>query len=298
MTKALLKNWKWLGYLVYAVLLTTGLLYYRFPSDRIRAYLVSELGRADPPMNLSLKTVRPGFPPGVDLIDVAVAVRETPQKHLLQAKDISIVPAVWTFLSGSTQYCFDIHAYHGNIEGRVRFKRNGVKAPLKTSLQFKGIDIGLHPYLPPLVGREVSGVLEGTVQYAGYQNNLIEGTGQGAIVISDGKVKLLQPILGLDSIDFDRFSVKMALKDRKIAVTHAQLEGRTIKGDLSGTITLKTDLSRSMLDLKGTMEPLGGLLGNIKGNAAALTFLRQGLKKLNRSFVIQGTFRNPVFRFS
>jgi len=299
MTKRiLLKNGKWPAYLLYVVLLTTGLLYYRFPSDTIRACLVSEVARAHPSMILSLKTIRPGFPPGIDLIDAGISLRETPQKHLLKAGNIFIAPAVWSFLSGAPQYRFDARAYNGDIEGHVRFESRGAKASFTTSLTLKGIHIGLHPYLPSLVGRDVSGVLEGDIQYTGQRNRLMEGAGQGTIVISDGKVELLQPVLGLDAIDFDRLSMKMALKDRKIDLTRAEVAGRTIKGELSGTITLKPDLSRSMLDLKGTMEPLGGLLGNLKGNAATLTFLRQGLKKLNRSFVIQGTFRNPVFRFT
>ncbi|MDQ1333717.1 MAG: Type secretion system protein GspN, partial [Thermodesulfobacteriota bacterium] len=46
-----------------------------------------------------------------------------------------------------------------------------------------------------------------------------------------------------------------------------------------------------------TIEPLSGLVGNMQGDAATLTFLRQGLKKLSRSFVIQGTFQRPIFRF-
>jgi type II secretion system protein N len=297
MVRAGLKYGKWLGYLIYTVLLTTGLLYYRLPLDTIQAYLASKAAGADPPMVLSLKAIQPGFPPGVDLIDVGISLRETPQRHLLQAGRISIVPAALSFLSGAPRYDVDAHAYNGDIEGYVSFERHEMDSPFTTSLRLKGIHIGLHPYLGPLVGRDVSGVLDGAIHYAGQQNRFVDGVGQGAIVLSDGSVKLLQPIMGLDSLNFDRLSMEMALKDRKLALNRVQLDGPTIKGELSGTITLNTDISSSRLDLKGTMEPLGGLLGIMKGDAAALTFLRQGLKKLSRSFVIQGTFRKPVFRF-
>ncbi len=297
MVRAFLKHGKWIGYVIYTVLLTTGLLYYRFPSDKIHAYLVSAAAGTDPPMVLSLKAVRPGFPPGIHLIDAGISLRETPQQDLLRADSISITPAAWSFLSGAPRYHFEAHAYNGDIEGHVGFEQYATDAPFATSLRLKGIHIGRHPYLASLVGRDVSGVLGGAIQYAGQQNRLIDGAGQGTIVLSDGGVKLLQPILGLDSLNFDRLSMEIALKDRKVSLNRVQLEGRTVKGELSGAITLNTDLSKSRLDLKGTMEPLGGLFGNSKGDAAALSFLRQGLKKLRRSFVIQGTFRNPVFRF-
>jgi type II secretion system protein N len=297
MTKAILKNGKWLGYLIYTVLLTTGLLYYRFPSDTIQAFLVSKVAGADPPMVLSVKTLRPSFPPGVDLVDVELSLRETPQQDLLRAGSISIAPAAWSFLSGAPRYHFDIHAYNGDMAGHVRFERHAIEAPFTAFLRLKGLHIGLHPYLLSFLGRDVAGVLHGDIHYAAQPNRLMEGAGQGTMVISDGRVTLLQPVLGLKAIDFDRLTVKMALKDRRVSLTHVELEGRTIKGELSGTIILNADLSTSRLDLKGTMEPLGGLLENMKGNTATLSFLRQGLKKLRRSFVIQGTFRNPVFRF-
>jgi type II secretion system protein N len=297
MRKAVLKNGKWLGYLIYTVLLTTGLLYYRFPSDIIQAYLVSEVAGADPPMVLSVRALRPSFPPGVDLVDVEISLRETPQQDLLKAGSISIAPAAWSFLSGAPRYHFDAHAYNGDIEGHVRFERHAIDAPFATSLRLKGLHIGLHPYVMSLLGRDVSGVLDGDIHYAARPDRLTDGDGQGTIVISDGRVNLLHPILGLDAIDFDRLTMKMDLKDRRVSLTRVELEGRTIKGELSGTIILNTDMSRSRLDLRGTLEPLGGLLENMKGNTATLSFLRQGLKKLRRSFVIQGTFRNPAFRF-
>jgi len=291
------KHGKWIGYLIYTVLLTTGLLYYRFPSDTIKTYLVSKIASADPPMVLSLKALRPSFPPGVDFIDVGIALRETPQQEMLRASSISITPAVWTFLSGEPRYHFDAYAYDGDIEGHVRFERYATDAPFTTSVSLNGIHIGRHSYLVPLVGRDVSGVLDGTIHYRAQQNKFVDGAGQATIVISGGSVKLLQPILGLDSLNFDRLFMEMALKDRKVSLKRVQLDGKTVKGELSGTITLNADLSRSRLDLKGTMEPLGGIFGNTKVDVAALNLLRQGLKKLRRSFVIQGTFKNPEFRF-
>ncbi len=297
MTNIMQKKWKWFGYVLYGIFLTTGLLYYRFPSDTIKAYVESAVVRANPRILLSLKGLRPGFPPGIDLVDARISLKETPQKPLLRAKDMAIMPVAWSFLSGTPEYYVDAHAYQGDIKGRVCFDRHDMKAPFAASLLLKGIHVGRHPYLPPLVGRNVSGVLDGKIDYSGQRDRLMDGAGQGTLVISDGRVQLLQPVLGLDSLDFDRLSMKMALKDRKVVLTRLELEGPAIKGELSGTIALRSDLSRSRLDLRGTMEPLGGLFGNIKADESALRFLRQGLKGLSRSFVIQGTLRNPEFKF-
>jgi hypothetical protein len=91
--------------------------------------------------------------------------------------------------------------------------------------------------------------------------------------------------------------MKMTLKNKKVALSDVGLEGRAVKGQLSGTIILNNDIPASRLDLRGTIEPLGGLFGNLKGDSNSLKFLRQGLKNLKRSFVIRGTLRDPEFKF-
>ena len=91
--------------------------------------------------------------------------------------------------------------------------------------------------------------------------------------------------------------MKMKLKNKKMTLSDVGLQGPAVKGQLSGTITLNNDIPASRLDLRGTIEPLGGLFGNLKGGSNSLKFLRRSLKNLQRSFVIRGTFRDPEFKF-
>jgi type II secretion system protein N len=298
MKRFILKSGKWFGYVIFTIVATMGFLYLRFPAEAVKTVLISEAAGADPPMLLSLKGVRASFPPGVALTDVGVALKKTPQEDLLRAERISVTPAVWSWVTGTPRYRFDAHAYNGAIEGQVHLGRHAVDAPLDAAVRLRDIQIGLHASLQSLVGRDVSGVMAGELFFEGHRSRLMGGTGEATIVISDGKVALPQPILGLSSIDFDRLSAKVSLKDQRVMVSHVRLEGRAVKGELSGTIILNADVERSRLDLKGTLEPLGGLLGNTAGRASGLSLLSQGLKKLRRSFVIQGTFLDPVFRFS
>jgi type II secretion system protein N len=288
---------KWFGYGVFTVVVTMAFLYARFPSEAVRAYLISEAACADPPMDLSLRGVRPSFPPGVTLVEAGIAPKGTPGEDLLRARTVTVRPAMWSWVTGRARYLFDAHAYNGHIAGHVHVKGDTSDPLFSTAISLKGLQIGLHPSLSSLLGQEVAGLLEGEIVYEGGRNHLMGGTGEGTIVISDGKVKLPQPILGIEAIDVDRLSMKASLKDKRVSVAHVTVEGRAIKGELSGTIVLNPDVAGSRLDLKGIMEPLGGLLGNVKANAGALSFLNQGLKRLRRSFVIQGTFKNPAFRF-
>jgi len=293
----IIRHARWLGYAFYAIALTAGLLYYRFPSNALKRYLVSEAAAARPPMALSLKGLHPQWPPGIHLDGVELSLRESLQQNLLQAETISIVPALWTLASRAPRYHVHAHAYEGDIMGHVRLQEKAAGAPFSTTLDFRDLHIGLHSYIRSLLGRPVEGKLNGRIRYAGPRDRLMDGEGEGTLVVSNGKVTLPQPILGLTAIEFDRLSATISLKDRKVVLTRVQLDGKALKGELSGTITLNLNPWRSTLDLKGTVEPLGGLVEHLKGDAATLGFLRQGLKKLGRSFVIQGVMEKPTFRF-
>ena len=297
MKKAIRKKGKWIGYLLYCVLLTVALLYYRFPSESIAAYLESAVSKANPRILLSLESLRPGFPLSVDLIGAKMSFKKAPQKPLLSVKNLSLRPEAWAFLHGTQVYHFNVHAYDGNINGNVRFEDQERMDSFTATMQLRDLRIGRHPYLSPLIGRDVSGVLGGDIVYTGQYNNLIAGAGEAILNISGGSVQLLQPILGFESLQFDRLSMKMKLKNKKMTLSDVGLQGPAVKGQLSGTITLNNDIPASRLDLRGTIEPLGGLFGNLKGESNSLKFLRRSLKNLQRSFVIRGTFRDPEFKF-
>ena len=297
MKRIILKNGKWIGYLLYCVLLTLGLLYYRFPSESIAAYLEAAVSRANPRILLSLDSLRPGFPLRVDLIGAKMSFRKAPQKPLLNVKDFSLRPEVWSFLRGTLIYHFNIHAYDGNINGNVRFEDRKRMDSFAAAIRLKDLHIGRHPYLSSLMGRDVSGVLGGDIVYTGQYDNLTGGVGEAFLNISGGSLKLLQPVLGFQSLQFDRLSIKMKLKNKKMTLSDVGLQGPAVKGRLSGTILLNNNIQASRLDLKGTIEPLGGLFGNLKGKSDSLKFLRQSLKNLQRSFTIRGTFSNPEFKF-
>jgi hypothetical protein len=83
---------------------------------------------------------------------------------------------------------------------------------------------------------------------------LIEGSGAADLRLSDGRLELLQPILSLDSIDFDQVSIKMALQNRRINLTQVALEGPNMRGTLSGIINLGKEIGNSRLDLRGTIS--------------------------------------------
>jgi type II secretion system protein N len=143
----------------------------------------------------------------------------------------------------------------------------------------------------------VEGTLDGTVSYRGQRNPLMDGSGQANLRLSQGRVELLQPFITLESIDFNEMEIEVVLKKQQINLSRLELKGQQLHGTLSGTITLKQELAKSGLDLRGTIEPFAGLFKGTAGTSDTVQFFKQRLKGGAFPLVIQGTVGEPKINF-
>lgn len=299
MKRLISKNKKYLGYILYAILLMIVLLYYRFPSDAFCEYLEATAEKVAPPLLLSVENVQPSLSLGLRFLGTELSLKKDPHISLFNAESLLIRPEIWSLLKGEFEFCFDCLAYSGDVKGCVHLGEHGIKGPFSTSIELQDLRIDDHAHLSSLIGRDVKGVLDGTITYRGQGNLLIAGTGEADLRISEGQIELLEPILGGEPIDFDELRIKMVIKNRRIDLRDVELMGRALQATLSGSIRLKTELLESNLNIRGTIEPLAGFFESVKGSSYTntLRFLRQRLKKGKLSFIIHGTLNNPGFRF-
>jgi type II secretion system protein N len=289
---------KWLGYLLFALILTVALLYYRFPSDAVRDYLQATAGRATPALVLSVDSIEPRFPIGLKFADTQVALKDTPDKVILRADSLLLKPQLWSLLRGRPEYCFHCMAYKGDLIGCVYLEKDHKRRSIDTEIELSNVHIGDHTYLSHLISRHIEGTLGGTVSYKGQYNPLMDGSGEANLKLSQGRVKLLQPILTFESIEFDEMEIEMALKKQDVKVTRLELKGKELHGTLSGTITLKEEFARSSLDLRGTIEPFAEFFKSTPGTQDTVKLFKQRLKRGTLSFVIHGTLREPRIEFT
>ena len=296
MKQTISKRKKYLGYTSYAVLLTVALLYFRFPGDAFKEHVQATLKEVFPRHLFSVGHLRPSFPPGLGLFETAVVSGATPDVNLFEADSLVIRPDPWSLLKGKTKYRFDCRAYGGEIRGSIQCAEENGEPPFTAFVELLNIDLGRHAYLSQLVGKRLKGALNGVITYGGQGEFPGKGEGEAHLRLSHGSVELKEPILRLESISFDDLLLNMVLKDGKIELTRGELEGREIEGSLSGSIVLKRVFSKSALDLKGTIAPLGDLFGGAKGASHILKFFKQDLGKKKFGFSIRGTFERPKFQ--
>jgi type II secretion system protein N len=291
------KNRKWFGYVLYAVLITAGLLYFRFPAEAIKDYLETKGERSNAPYSLSIGQVSPSLPFGLKLLETQVSQSANPNKIIFQADRLSIRPTIRTLLRGKLKFCFEGLAYDGVLRGCADFSEKKLQAPLSASISLDQVHMGQFDF-PRLIGRHVEGSLDGTLTYNGRSNFLIEGSGEADLRLSDGRLELLQPILSLDSIDFNQVTVKMALQNQKINLTQVALEGPQMRGTLSGIITLRKEIGKSRLDLRGTIEPYSDFFKSLPGTLDIVKLFKRRLKRGTLSFIVRGTLTEPSIQFT
>ena len=292
------KNKQWFGYLLFALILTVALLYYRFPSDALLDYLETTAERVNPRLVLSVDYVEVGFPIGLKFGETEVALKDVPNGVILRADSLLLKPKIGSLLRGKPDFSFHCLAYEGDISGCVYFNKDLTRGSIDTEIELKDIRLGDHGYLSHLIGRHVEGTLGGTVSYKGQYNVLTDGSGEANLNLSQCRLELLEPFLAFESIDFSEIEIEMALKKDKIKVTRLEMKGQELHGTLSGTITLKEEFAKSSLDLRGTIEPFAAFFKSTPGTHDTVELFKQRLKRGTLSFVINGTLGDPRINFT
>jgi type II secretion system protein N len=287
----------WLAYILYGLLLTGVLLYCLFPSDAVRDYLVASVQKANPDLGLSIERVAPSLKLGMKVLGMKVSHKAKGEGTLFEVESVMVRPKLLSLLQGERSFSFKGVAYGGQFKGHAQFNEDKPEKPLILDLELKDVQMEKYEDLHRLIGRRINGGVNGTLTYAGKGGSPIEGDGEADLRFYSGEVELLQPLLGLQSIDFDELWVKLLLKNRKIELTRAELIGPNLRGTISGRVILREELMGSGLDLKGTIEPLGEFYKSLASDPLTKQFVNQRLRGGKLSFAIQGGMDKPRIRF-
>jgi type II secretion system protein N len=256
------------------------------------------LEEARPDLILSYRKLLLSFPVGLDLRHVDLFLRESRELPVFSADRFSLSPQIISLFRKTPEFRVRGHSYGGDLKGLFHFEDMEMSGPFMATLDLKDLNIGRYTRLSKMISHEISGILSGHLQYRNTTGDWIEGWGDADLNISEGAIDLREPILGLSAIKFDQISAVAALEKRRIVLKKVAFTGPALKGYLKGEIFLRHNLNLSSLNLKGSLEPLGGALNGLKDETGVLKMLRQGFKGLKRDFVIRGTLSLPVFRFT
>jgi len=274
---------KWLLYLLFALVLTVFFIYYLFPADQIKNYMVFHLNKAHPDINITIDQIKPAFPPGVWLYDVTIyQTNDT----LLILKQIKVAPNLLSLFGSKIIFFFKANTCDGTIDGKGELAYDTAFRKIHIDATFSDIQISeIHALR--------SGVLAGHVIYS--KDSASGEDVRAMLSISDSEIELLNPILLLESIAFNIIESDIVVKNRKLQFKQCSLKGHQMDGSIAGSIILKKPLERSVLKLVGTIRPNPTFIASMEKDLPKHLIPKKFFSKNGLPIKLSGTIEKPNF---
>jgi len=237
----------WFLYSLYAVVLAGIFVYYLFPAERLKTFVVLQANRIYPAGRVSVDTAGLVFPPGVRLHTVRLDHAAGP---VLLADDVAIYPHLKSLLSDRKVFSFQMTAHEGLVSGTAEMQGRQV---VSVDAVVSGMNLSGIPVLQQLSAGRIEGILAATIAYAAGVGK--PETVNAAVDIRQMAVALMPPFLGLDHVRFEKVHADALLRNQRLEVSRIDLTGDQIEGTLAGTASLSQDLMQSVVNMSGTIMP-------------------------------------------
>ena len=285
---AIRKRSMYLIYLFYGCLLTGVLLVVRFPAETLRQYCAGAVERVLPGATCSIGRIDYDFPLALRIRDIRVTLTHKPEEVLLFIKHLSVD------VEPRQKSCRLLaEAYDGRHGCRLLIKGDTL---VLEDFKIHHFDLGQWGALQTLLGRKVSGFLDVTGAYAGSLGKLMAGEAKGAVAVREGSMELLQPILSLNTLNFQNVETEFHMKEQTVTMRKGNFHGSEFNGTFSGTFRVIDPLGSGTLGVSGILTPLSLADVDPRWKNRA-TILQTRYKQATLPFVISGTLAGPLFRF-
>jgi type II secretion system protein N len=275
-------------YFLYACLLTGVLLVVRFPAGTLRHYCTGAMERILPGTTCSIGGINYDFPLTLCMRDIRVTRLHSPEDILVVIKDLWV--RAEPRQSGARLLA---EAYGGRHECRLQIRG---KVLTLADIKIRHLDLGQWGGLQGLLGRKVSGFLDVTGTYMGRWGELMAGEAKGVVAVREGSVELLQPILSLNTLNFQNVETEFHLQNQSVTMAKGNLHGVEFNGTFAGILQLTEPLGSGALGVSGELTPLAPADADPQWKNRA-SILQTRYKQTTLPFVISGTLAGPLFRF-
>jgi type II secretion system protein N len=242
-----MKTKSWILYVFYAVVVAVFFLYYLFPSQILKNYIIAQASRVNPDFRLTAGKAELVFPFKIRLHNVDL---DHVSDRLLQAEQVTIAPRLLSLIGKKNVFAFSLKAYQGLITGTAEIA-DGQRLMLNAVAS--KIQLADMQALNKLSTNRVEGVLEGTLNYAAGNGRL--ETLNFNFKIINMTIILAVPFFTLEKIRFDNVQAEAVLQNQQLKISQVILTGDQIEGNLSGYALINNDVRNAIVNLSGTVMP-------------------------------------------
>ena len=283
---------KWFVYLTFIITVMVFLIYYLFPSEFVKRYIIFKISQINPDLEVSIGHVFPTFPPGLRFDTVSF---EYAGNRMLDAVEMRVVPRLASVLRARKILLFSLNAYSGSVIGRAYIIARNKNGQFDIQAIISGMQLADIPVIKNQSAFKLSGVLGMEISY---QNRPKSGnTFRARMEILDSELQSENLFLNQDLMAFERIEAYLFMRDRRIELESCNFTGDQFDGTLSGFGVLKNPVNKSTIELSVRLNPHHSFLSQQDGNLppAILNALKSETEDI--SILIRGSIENPSFSF-
>jgi len=281
---------KWVLYSGYVIVVTLFFLYVLFPADAAMEYFSGYLAKHHPEYAVTADTVKPSFPPGLNLRTVSIAYKGD---TWIDLERVRVRLHYLSVFSPSKKVFFTGRAYSGDLKGSMDVQKEEPAYRMTMAAELKGIRLEEIEYLQTLSGRKLAGRLDSTIDFG--RDKKAENSLNVTLHVADGEVGLTNPVFSINNLSFDKLEAELVVNRRSLKLKRCEINGDQVEGDVTGVVLFRQPFERSRLEFKGNVIPQHLLMASLK--KALPKSLLPSKKTGEKGFPVKlyGTIEKPKF---
>jgi type II secretion system protein N len=281
-------------YLLYACILTAVLLYIRFPTEKFKQYCQKRVEYVLTDSVCTIDRISYHFPLSLVASNLQITqIVDGTESNLLFSR-LAIAPDLQNF---AKVLQINGEFYQGNFTLKLH-----VDIPAKSfqlsDVQIKGFNLDEWASHYNLLERKVAGSVEFSGNYQARYDSPLDGIGTGNLIVAAGSMELLQPVLSLANLEFDKIFVDIKYEKELLQFIGGKVSGKDVSADFTGEMKTTIPLLNSNILLSGHLTPAEGFLKAHPEEKKLVEQLMRRYKMPALPFRVGGSIRTPTFRFS
>lgn len=281
-------------YFTYAVVLTAVLLYIRFPADKFKEFCERRLEYFLSDSICTIDRIAYHFPLSIVFFDLQSSRTVDEKDSKLLVNRLIVTPDLKKLLK---EYAVSGEIYGGSFRLTLTVDAEAESFRL-AEVQMEGFDVDAWANDYSILDRKVSGVIEFSGSYQARYDSPLEGMGTGKLVVADGSMEFLQPVLSLSTFGFSRINVDMTHENNILRLIDGEVSGQEMSAQFTGEMQMTSPLLNSTLLLAGTLSPNEGFLLAHPEEKKLVDQMFLRYKSSVLPFKVGGSVKRPTFRFS
>jgi type II secretion system protein N len=277
---------KWVVVAGYIFLVTLIFLYYLFPTEALTSYINYRLSESLPQFHLTIKQIRPGFPPGMKLSSLMLYRQG---KEFIGMDQLTVRPKYLTIFSRTKSLVLSCLLNGGRIDATTQITRD--KSFLNIDLSIDHVEINGIPAIKAMMPHNVSGALNGKLTY---NNQPPFGNGKAEIALANCTIDFKPAFFGMNQLKMESVTAKAELSDQQLKIESIEVKGRELNGKATGAVTLKQPLDQSSMNISGQVTPTPALMKSL-ADILPISSIAENSASSGIPFKISGSLASPGF---